>query len=439
MIFFHDFSKTIQALHTWLGIPEALNRGHVLSAQLVPSPMKLSSLKSSGHWPTLLTAFLYFDVSFMVWTILGALGAQIGSTLGLTPQQKGLMVAVPYLSGAFIRILLGLLVDRIGAKNTGIMAQIIVIIGMGVAWMVGLHSFSQTLILGVVLGVAGASFAVALPQAGRWYPPNMQGLVLGLAGAGNVGVVIDSILAPRLAAAYGWQAVFGFALIPLLLVLVAYAVFSKEAEVQIKKKTLKDYVNLLKEKDAHWFCFFYTISFGGFSGLAASLIIYFTSEFGLSPVEAGTWAAGCTLVGALGRPVGGAIADRLGGIRALTVLFVVAAGALIGAAMAHTILLSAIGFFVASGAFGMANGSVFQLLPQRFAKDIGVMTGLVGCGGGLGGFMLASSLGFSKGLTGSYTSGVLLFAGLCILALIGLSLVKTRWRTTWGALAHARI
>mgnify|MGYP000208576316 CR=1 FL=1 len=349
------------------------------------------------------------------------------------------MVAVPYLSGAFIRILLGLLVDRIGAKNTGIMAQIIVIIGMVVAWMVGLHSFSQTLILGVVLGVAGASFAVALPQAGRWYPPNMQGLVLGLAGAGNVGVVIDSILAPRLAAAYGWQAVFGFALIPLLLVLVAYAVFSKEAEVQIKKKTLKDYVNLLKEKDAHWFCFFYTISFGGFSGLAASLIIYFTSEFGLSPVEAGTWAAGCTLVGALGRPVGGAIADRLGGIRALTVLFVVAAGALIGAAMAHTLLLSAIGFFVASGAFGMANGSVFQLLPQRFAKDIGVMTGLVGCGGGLGGFMLASSLGFSKGLTGSYTSGVLLFAGLCILALIGLSLVKTRWRTTWGALAHARI
>ena len=156
-------------------------------------------------------------------------------------------------------------------------------------------------------------------------------------------------------------------------------------------------------------------------------------------MEAGTWAAGCTLVGALGRPVGGAIADRLGGIRALTVLFVVAAGALIGAAMAHTLLLSAIGFFVASGAFGMANGSVFQLLPQRFAKDIGVMTGLVGCGGGLGGFMLASSLGFSKGLTGSYTSGVLLFAGLCILALIGLSLVKTRWRTTWGALAHARI
>lgn len=404
-----------------------------------PVFMKFSDLKSSGHWPTLLTAFLYFDVSFMVWTILGALGAQIGSTLGLTPEQKGLMVAVPYLSGAFIRILLGMLVDRIGAKNTGIIAQVIVIAGMTVAWLTGLHQFSHTLMLGLVLGVAGASFAVALPQAGRWYPPNMQGLVLGLAGAGNVGVVIDAILAPRLAAAYGWNSVFGFALIPLLVVLGLYAWFSKEAKVTVKKKTLKDYVNLLKEKDAHWFCFFYTISFGGFSGLAASLIIYFTSEFQLSAVDAGSWAAGCTLVGALGRPVGGAMADRLGGIRALTVFFTIAALSLMLAAYAGSLAVSAAGFFLASGAFGMANGSVFQLLPQRFARDIGVMTGLVGCGGGLGGFVLASSLGYSKGLTGSYLAGLLGFATLCILALVGLSLVKLRWRTTWGALAEARI
>jgi MFS transporter, NNP family, nitrate/nitrite transporter len=401
--------------------------------------MNLSSLRNSGHWPTLLTSFLYFDVSFMVWTILGALGAQIGASLGLSPQQKGLMVAVPYLSGAFIRILLGMLVDRIGAKNTGVIAQLIVIAGMAVAWMTGLHQFSHTLMLGLVLGIAGASFAVALPQAGRWYPPNMQGLVLGLAGAGNVGVVIDAILAPRLANIYGWNAVFGLALIPLVIVLALYVVYSKEAPVKVKKKTFGDYFRLLKEKDAHWFCFFYTISFGGFSGLAASLIIYFTSEFKLTAVEAGTWAAGCTLIGALGRPFGGALADRIGGIRALHVFFVTAALALVLAAYANSLVICAAGFFLASGAFGMANGSVFQLLPQRFAMDIGVMTGLVGCGGGLGGFLLASSLGFSKGITGSYLVGLLGFAGLCLMALIGLNLVKMRWRTTWGALAEARI
>ena len=87
----------------------------------------------------------------------------------------------------------------------------------------------------------------------------------------------------------------------------------------------------------------------------------------------------------------------------------------------------------------MANGAVFQLLPQCFRRDVGVMTGLVGAAGGIGGFYLASSLGFSKGLTGSYLTGFLIFASLCFLAIIGLSLVKTRWRTTWGALANARI
>jgi len=401
--------------------------------------MSFAQFKKSGHWPTLATAFLYFDVSFMVWTMLGALGVQIGASLGLTPQQKGLMVAVPYLSGAFIRIGLGLLVDRIGAKNTGIIAQLVVIAGMTVAWLAGLHSFNQALALGAVLGVAGASFAVALPQAGRWYPPHMQGLVLGLAGAGNIGVVIDSIVAPRLANAYGWPSVFGLALIPLILVLTAYAVFSREAPVEVKKKKLSDYVDLLKQKDAHWFCLFYTVSFGGFSGLAASLIIYFTSEFGLKAVQAGEMAALCTLVGALGRPVGGALADRLGGIRALYIFYIVAGVSLTAAAFLQSLWLCALAFFLASGAFGMANGSVFQLLPQRFSKDIGTMTGLVGCGGGIGGFLLASSLGYSKGLTGSYLAGLLTFAGLCVVALIGLGLVKTRWRTTWGALAAARI
>src|SRR5256885_16851518 len=96
--------------------------------------LKLSAIKNSGHWPTLLTAFLYFDFSFMVWTVLGPLGAQIGESLHLSPEQKGLMVAMPILSGAFLRIALGLLVDRIGAKNTGVIAQIIVIAGLAGGW-----------------------------------------------------------------------------------------------------------------------------------------------------------------------------------------------------------------------------------------------------------------------------------------------------------------
>lgn len=401
--------------------------------------LKLSALKNSGHWPTLLTAFLYFDFSFMVWTVLGPLGAQIGETLHLSAQQKGFMVAVPILAGAFLRIILGLLVDRIGAKNTGIIAQLVVITGLTVAWLVGLPNYEATLLMGMVLGFGGASFAVALPQAGRWYPPNMQGVVMGLAGAGNVGTVLDALFAPRLAAAYGWKNVFGLAIIPAVLVLIIYAVFSREAKVEVKKKKLIDYVNLLKDKDAHWFCFYYTVSFGGFVGLASSYVLYFKGEFNLPAVHAGDLAALCTFTGAMMRPIGGGLADRLGGIRSLYIFYVIAGLALVGASLSHSIPMSLTAFMIASGALGMANGSVFQLLPQRFGKDIGVMTGLVGAGGGVGGFYLASSLGLAKEHTGSFAMGFLVFSGLCFLAIVGLGLVKTRWRTTWGAAANARI
>lgn len=246
--------------------------------------MKLSDLKHSGHWPTLCTSFLYFDYSFMVWTLLGVLANQIAApeSLNLSAQQRFFMVSVPILFGGVFRLVLGLLVDRMGAKRTGIMAQLIVMTGLACAWIFGLRNYEATLAMGVVLGVAGASFAVAIPQAGRWYPPNMQGLVMGLAGAGNIGVVIDSLLAPRLAAAYGWEAVFGLAIIPAFFVLAIYIIFSKEAPIEVRKKKISDYFRMFQDKDVHWFCFFYTVSFGGFVGLAYSLGMYFKDRFSLS-------------------------------------------------------------------------------------------------------------------------------------------------------------
>ncbi len=401
--------------------------------------MNLSEFKKAGHWPTLVAAFLYFDVSFMIWTLLGPLGVQIGESLGLSPQQKGLMVAVPILAGAFLRIVLGVAVDRFGAKTTGILAQMVVIAGLAFASVEGLASYHATLFMGLILGFAGASFAVALPQAGRWYPPRRQGVVMGIAGAGNIGTVLDALFAPRLAAAFGWRSVFGLAIIPALVVLAIYALFSREAATHVRPRRFSEYLGILRDQDAHWFCFYYTVSFGGFVGLASSYVLYFKGEFGVPAVHAGDLAALCTCAGAMLRPLGGAIADRIGGIRSLWRFYVVGASALAMAALGHHLYFNLAVLVVASGALGMANGAVFQLLPQRFGKEIGVMTGLVGAGGGLGGFYLASSLGYSKGLTGSYAMGLAIFAGLCLLASVGLVLVKARWRSTWGMAAAARI
>jgi NNP family nitrate/nitrite transporter-like MFS transporter len=159
-------------------------------------------------------------------------------------------------------------------------------------------------------------------------------------------------------------------------------------------------------------------------------------------VTAGYFAAACVFAGSLVRPVGGAVADRIGGVRALTIMYCVAAAALVVVSLnLPAAWMALIVFVVAMLALGMGNGAVFQLVPQRFRAEIGVMTGLIGMAGGVGGFYLAASLGQSKQLTGSYTAGFFVFALLALVALLGLTSVKRRWRTTWGAagLSAARI
>src|SRR5262245_36726871 len=233
------------------------------------------------------------------------------------------------------------------------MAQVVVIIGLVSAWLFGLPTFAARIVMGMIPEFAGTSFTVALPQAGRWYPPGLQGVVMGLAGAGNIGVVLDSLLAPRLAEAFGWKNVFGFAVIPAILVLICYTFVSKEAPGEVKRRNLSDYWVLLKDPDAHWFCFYYTISFGGFVGLASSYVLYFKGEFGLAPVKAGDVAALCTFVGAVLRPVGGATADQIGGIRSLYRFYLCAGAALIAAALMHHLGVSLALFVIASGSLGM--------------------------------------------------------------------------------------
>jgi NNP family nitrate/nitrite transporter-like MFS transporter len=395
-----------------------------------------SSFWKAGHPPTLFAAFLYFDMSFMVWVLLGPLGVQIADTLALNPAQKGLMVATPVLAGAVLRVVLGLLVDRIGPKLTGVIGQVIVLAALAAAWLFQLDSYAQVMTLAIFLGVAGASFAVALPLASRWYPPEHQGTALGIAGAGNSGTVFAALFAPTLAAWYGWNNVFGIALVPLGIAFVVFLLMAKDSPETPPPKSFKEYLSVLKEPDAWWFMLFYSVTFGGFVGLASSLTIYFNDQYGLSPVVAGYFTAACVFCGSMMRPLGGLMADRIGGIRSLSMMYMVAALFLILVSFGlPQSWMALVAFACAMQALAMGNGAVFQLVPQRFRREIGVMTGLVGMSGGVGGFYLASSLGLSKQWTGSYQAGLLVFAALAVVALIGLTRVKSRWRTTWGA-AH---
>ncbi|KWS32506.1 nitrate/nitrite transporter [Pseudomonas syringae] len=395
-----------------------------------------TSFWKAGHKPTLFAAFLYFDLSFMVWYLLGPLAVQIATDLHLTTQQRGLMVATPILAGAVLRFFMGLLADQLSPKTAGIIGQVIVIGALLGAWQLGIHTYGQVLVLGVFLGMAGASFAVALPLASQWYPAQHQGKAMGIAGAGNSGTVLAALIAPMLAASFGWGNVFGLALIPLVLTLIAFTLMARNAPQRSKPKSMADYLKALGDRDSWWFMFFYSVTFGGFIGLASALPGYFNDQYGLSPITAGYYTAACVFGGSLMRPLGGALADRFGGIRTLTVMYAVAAIGIAAVGFNLPCSWAALALFVAAMlGLGAGNGAVFQLVPQRFRKEIGVMTGLIGMAGGIGGFLLAAGLGSIKQNTGDYQLGLWLFAGLAILAWFGLLNVKRRWRTTWGSAA----
>ena len=419
--------------------------------------MNIDEFKKAGHWPTLLAAFLYFDIGFMAWVALGPLIVYITKDMGLSVDERFTLVAIPVLAGAILRVPLGLLADTIGAKTTGIMAQAAVLAAALWAWQFGLADKFSIGIFGLFLGIGGASFAVALPQASRWYPPQYQGIVMGIAGAGNVGVVLDALLAPSIAEHFGWQGVFGFLLIPMLAILAFYVLAAKDAPAARKPVSLKAYGDLLLDPDSRWFMFFYFITFGGFVGLANALPLYFTVQYHVSGVAAGMLVALIVAFGSCFRPVGGYVADRVGGIRTLSVLFSIVAVAYLLvsqlpegpaaplptgwplAGLPGIAWFAVLLFSVGALALGMGNGAVFQLIPQRFRNEIGVMTGMVGCAGGIGGFILAKTLGTAKGLTGGFGAGFVFFGLLALLGLIGLFLVKARWRTTWGAASGARV
>ena len=426
--------------------------------------MNWRKFSKEGHWPTLLSAFLYFDVSFMVWVMLGPLAVYIGVALELPAEEMFAVVAIPILAGAVLRIPMGMLADHIGPKRTGQLGQLVVMAGLAYAWLFGLHSKLEVELLGLILGVAGASFAVALPQASRWYPPKYQGIVMGIAGAGNSGVVLAALFVPSLAEAFGMQQVFGIMLIPLASVFVFYSLAVKDAPEPRQPVTLANYAAVLKDRDTWWFMFFYSVTFGGFVGLSSALPLYFKTWYSASGVAAGLMVALVVFGGSAFRPIGGWLADRVGGLKALQILFALVAVAYLTVAFlpqgpapaAEVAALAKVGgwaftdlpgiawiavsvFFVGAIALGMGNGCVFQLVPLRFRNEIGVMTGLVGAAGGLGGFLLAKTLGWSKALSGGFAPGCWIFAGLAVVGLFGLMAVKTRWRTTWGAVSGARV
>jgi len=328
----------------------------------------IASLRS-GNWKALLACFLYFDTGFTAWVMFGPLAPYVTKQLSLSPTQAGFLVAVPVLSASIVRVTLGNLFQSVDGKRLALMGIGLSAIPAFVLLLPIVPTYTLLLVLGVFLGVGGASFAIALPMAGSSYPPRVQGLVLGLAAAGNIGAVVDGFLFPGLAQSFGWQR-STMAVLPLL-ALTAVAVFFWAEDRSAKSGSAprafaglvismvglialvllvnagvfgagktgqlllplfgsllalsvlpRKYLAVLRERDTWVVMLVYSITFGGFVGMSSYVSLLLTTQYQITKVDAGFFMALLSLTGAMVRPIGGLIADRLSGVRVLLVLLV---------------------------------------------------------------------------------------------------------------------
>ena len=385
----------------------------------------------AGHWPTLAASFLYFDFCFAIWVLNGAMAPFISESFGLDAAQKGFMVSVPILAGALMRFPLGVLAQYIGRKNAAMVEMTLIVAALGFGYF-QVSSYDSVIAMGVLLGIAGASFGVALSLGSGWYPPRYKGLAMGIAGAGNSGTVLAVLFAPPLAQAYGWQTVYGLAALTMLLPMAVMWVAAKEPPDR-EKQTLREHVSCLFEKDGWAFSLIYIVTFGGFIGLASFLPTYFYDQFEVTKIEAGQLTMLATLIGSAVRVVGGHLADRIGGINTLTgVLLVVAVTLTLcgfaGSLLAVTTLL----FMLCFAALGAGNGALFQLVPLRWPMTTAVAGSMIGEVGALGGSFLPNAMGQSKQLMGTYLWGFVAFTVLALAMLLMLRVVQNRWTRTWA-------
>ena len=370
--------------------------------------------------PALILATLSFAITFTAWGLVGALAPIFTDLYDLTASQTAFLVAVPVLLGSLARLPMGMLTDRYGGR---VMFSLLLAISAVAAFMVPMTTSYESLVASAFfIGLAGSSFAIGVAFVSRWTQPSHQGTALGIFGLGLLGQSAAVFGGAVAAQQFGWQIVFRGIGIALLTWAIVFAVFARNAPGAARPSGLGAMIRVLRHEPlAWWLGAFYFLTFGGFVAFSIYLPTLLRAQFGLAPADAGFRAAGFVVLATLMRPLGGWLSDRIGGAQVLSWVF--------GGVAAFSLLMiwpSMIPFTVGAlgcaALLGLGNGAVFKLVPERFPRDTGTVTGLVGALGGLGGFFPPLLLGLFRDTIGVLWPGFLLLS----LTALGLRLANQR-------------
>jgi NNP family nitrate/nitrite transporter-like MFS transporter len=373
------------------------------------------TISSSGNTLQLVLATGAFAICFAVFGSVSAMMPILKKDLGLDAVQLSIALAIPVLLGSLGRIPLGLLTDRYGGRlifSTVMACSIVPAILMGFV-----TSYWQLILCGFFIGIALASFSVGAGFVSGWFQPERQGMALGVYGAGNIGQSLAAFGSPVLAVEFGFRWGFWTFGILLLVWLALFLLKAENAPRRAPAKRFSDAIKPLGNPNSWMLSLYYFLTFGGFVAMAIYLPIFLTEIFKLTPGDAGFRTAGFVVLATAMRPIGGMLADRIGGRRILLWVFPVTAlmAVFLACPMMVTFTIGALGM---AAAIGVGNGAVFKLVPEYFPHSVGAVTGLVGAAGGLGGFFPPLVLGAFRQATGSFTPGFVLLGLFAIVCFI---------------------
>jgi len=376
-------------------------------------PPALTGISTANRIRALALATVAFAVNFWAWGLLSPLGPVYKELLGLSAFEVSVLVAVPVIVGSLGRMVLGALTDRYGGRRVFAITSLLGVIP--VVFLAFVENYPALLAGGLLLGMTGATFAIGIPFVNAWFPPERRGLALGIFGMGNIGTAISGFATPWLAEEYGRHAPFYAVAVALALVGVIFWIFGRDApgtkpatEPFLKRFTAAARLRITVELSG-----IYALTFGGFVAFGVYLPLYLASVYDLTVADAAARAAGFVVLATLTRPLGGWLADRLGGESVLSWVLAAVAVCAVIVSFAPAMPLATVGFLALAAALGLGNGAVFAILGRAVPGPmVGSATGVVGAAGGLGGFLPPIVMGLIFEATGSYAIGLMLLAML---------------------------
>lgn len=355
-------------------------------------------------------------VGFMVWVILSSLVPFIAEDIALRSNQLALLTAIPVILGSILRVPLGYITNRVGARLTFAFSFLLLL--FPVYFISVANSYADLIIGGFFLGIGGAVFSVGVTSLPKYYPRERHGFVNGIYGAGNIGTAVTTFFAPVAATALGWKITVQLYLILVTLCIVLIFVLGDRREPKTVTPLLEQLKTVYRNEKLWFLCLFYFITFGSFVAFTVYLPNFLVNQFHLDKVDAGIRTAGFIVLATVLRPVGGWLGDKINSFKILILVFggLTLSGILLS--FKPEITLFTLGCLSVAACAGIGNGTIFKLVPLYFSKQAGIVNGIVAAMGGLGGFFPPLILTTLFNLTGHYAIGFMALSEIALASLI---------------------